>query len=165
MTATVYLGGVQQGNPITFEPTADGQIYRDGRTPCELIMEASGYAASGSAWKSDFNITADVYSGYRLIKSSTTLDFSYNPGGISNPADPWYHYLNGGSGPHQVVIRDRTGISPQDNQSYSFRGSTWRYNVKLYFVRVSYKIIHSALSGKQIVRASVANGSLIMRDA
>ncbi|MBQ1429491.1 MAG: hypothetical protein IIZ06_07465 [Kiritimatiellae bacterium] len=165
MTITIYLGGVQQGNPITFEPTADGQIDRDGRTPCEIVMESSGYAASGSAWKSDFNITANVYSGYRLIRSSTTFDFSYNPQSIPQPADPLYHYYASGSGPRQVLVRDRTGLSPYDNEAYSYQGSVWRYNVKLYFARISYKIIHAATGSKLIMRSNAAHGDTILRDA
>lgn len=166
MKLTIYLGGVQQGNPITFEPTADGQIDRDGRTPCEVIMESSGYAASGNAWKSDYIIKANVYAGYRLIRSSTTFDFSYNPGAIPQPVDPLYHYFASGSGPKSnVAIVDRTGLSPYDNEAYSYQGSVWRYNVKLYFVAISYKIIHAATGSKLIMRSNAAHGDTILRDA
>lgn len=166
MQLTIYLGGVQQGNPITFEPTAEGQIERDGRTPCEVVIEAAGYETSGSYWGSDYNITANVYSGFRLIKSSTTYDFTYNPEGVSQPADPWFHYQSLGSGPkNNLPIRSNIVYGPFDNQGYSFSHSIWRYNVKLYFVRISYKIIHAANGHHLIMRSNSAHGDTILRDA
>lgn len=168
MTFEAYLDGALWFRQQNWEPTADGQQISDGRQIngdwCEIFARAYNFASNGTRWEADYDITVNIAPRARLDYSVASTNYIANPGGIVDQPYTFYYGSSGIGLLNGVMVR-AFGLNRYDDNLYTSADESFRLIVRLYFSRVTQRILRDPTQGNAILRASSAFGNIIQRDA
>lgn len=169
MTFEAYLDGALWFRQRNWEPTAAGQQISDGRQIngdwCEIFARADTFAKNGTKWKASYYITVNIAPRARLDYSVASTDFRDNPGGDVSP-DYTFTYGSAGIGPRTAELVRVAGTYKFDDNYFYDSTESYRLIVRLYFTRVTQRILRDPTQGNAILRAPGGFfGDEIQRDA
>lgn len=172
MTIEAYIDNALSFRINNWLPTQDGQWTGDGRLIggewLELIVTAFDFSSTADRWKSNYNVEARIPTSLRLVKTYTEIVFAENPHHMPQPNPPWYNYTSpSSSGPTTIPsVRFQNLISGgNDNQHFSALDESWRILLKVYFVRITHRILRDPAHNNLILRTSPNGGRRILIDA
>lgn len=175
MTLEVYVNDAVSYRIRNWEPLREGEEISDGRQIggewLETFVRADYRYQRGTAWCASYNIRAVIPWTCRLEKAVTEITFIENPHGRSQPANPTFSWFGSRDaiGPNQKRIFDGSGIrwdTMDDEQHYQGMGDeSWRLILRLYFKRISRRILRDPDTNNIILREGANLPGTIMHDA
>ena len=174
MTLEAYIDGVLSYRISNWIPSHDGEQRGDGRLISgewlETMVTSEYYQRSGNSWSSHYIVAITIPTALRLDKSHTEIDFSSNPYNIPQPTDPWWYWKGSatGIGPNTTTAYSGHGIRwmmSHDVDNFDSEGTSWRLILRLYFARITHRILRDPTHNNLIVRTSPNGSGKILIDA
>lgn len=166
MTFEAYLDGALWFQMNEWHATADNQRNGNGDLIggewCDIQCESFAYESVGSYWQVHYHIFVEISAYARLDRTVTSTVFGNNPHGYVSQ-DYTFYYGALGIGHRTEYVRI-AGLFGGDCEKYSDGQTTWRMDVKLYFTRVSQKILRDPNNNNIILRSAPEYGDFILRD-
>lgn len=168
MTLEAYINGALSFRINNWIPTAQDEQRSDGRLVSgewlEVFVHAERFQKDGVRWNCTYRIEASVPSALRLDRTNTSFSMTENPHGRV-PSEGDFDYTSGGSGPvhlNRVSLYPTTWVHDEQHWQGN-RDESWRIVIKLYFVRITHRILRDPTAGNLIMRSN--GGNDILTDA